>query len=113
MFEVLAFAEVSAEIFQAGFGDLYVLYLGIFIELILLSSNDVLDISCGLIDVTLDIHCETRSLWNGETEVECNSRRYASETNQETPDSIDTKKLKNRWGPEDGVFVKNGKNEWN
>ena len=112
-FEVFEFAEVIAEICQAGFGDLDALYVGIFIEFLLPSRHDVFDISWSLIDVTLNIHGETRSFRNGEAEVECNSCWYASKTDQETPDSIDTMKLSNGRGREDGVFVGSGNNEWN
>jgi hypothetical protein len=89
------------------------LYGGIFINCLFLSSHYVVDINCSLVEVTLDIHSETRCFWNGETEVECNSSGDATKTNQETPHGIDTLKVVNRRGSNDGILVSSGNNESN
>ena len=68
------------------------------------NGEDVLDILRGLINVALDIHSETRGLWDGETEVEGNHTGNASKPDEETPSMVDGNDTR-PWRAEDLILV--------
>jgi hypothetical protein len=88
-FQVLPLAEVCPEVSAGCLRGFDTLDRGIFVRDRLAGCQYVVNICGGLGDIALDIHGEPRSLWDGETEVECNNTRDASKTNHETPGMID------------------------
>lgn len=61
----------------------------VWVDVVRTRRKNVIDILRGLCDVTLDVHRETGSLGDGETEVESDDTGNATETNEETPTEID------------------------
>jgi hypothetical protein len=88
-FAVLPLGEVSSEIGPGSLGRLCTLDHGIRVDNKGTGSQDVLNILCGLLNIALDIHGETRSFWDGQTEVEGNTARNAAKTNKDTPQVVD------------------------
>jgi hypothetical protein len=88
-FEVPELTKVGSEIGPAGLGgvdsleEIFVVLVGGF------SSQDILDVAGGLVNVALNIHGKTGSLWDSQTEVESDDSWNSTETDQETPHEID------------------------
>ena len=61
----------------------------IFLSDISAGGEDILDILGSLGDIAFDIHGETGSLGDGETEVESNKAGNATQTDENTPHVID------------------------
>lgn len=88
---VLPLGEMSSEILPACLGngcpnDRCILINAVDILALV---EDSVNVGRGLVDVALDVHSESRSLRDGEPEVEGNDSGDATETNEETPHRVD------------------------
>lgn len=77
---------------------------GIIILNVPAGGEDVVNVLCGLLNVALNIHSETRGFWNGKTEVKGNDTRNASKTDEETPSVVDGDSARVR-RRKDGILV--------
>jgi hypothetical protein len=72
----------------------------------------VLNILRSLSNISLDIHCETRSLGDGKTEVKSDNSGDASKTDEQTPGMINRESGR-EWTSEDGLLVCRNNDESN
>ena len=73
------------EVATASLGCLYTLDSCVGVDVELASGNNVVDIVGSLPNIALDIHGETRSFRDRETEVESDNTRNATKTDENTP----------------------------
>lgn len=90
--EVLPLGEVGAEVGERALGDRgvldndFVVLIGLEVVAVLLKDGG--DITLGLVQVVLDIEDETGGLGDGQTEVDGDQGRQASETDENAPDIV-------------------------
>lgn len=84
---------MGAEIGPGGSGCINADDGSIFVDDDVLAFDDVGNISGGLFEVALNIHGESRSLGDGQTEVEGDTSRDSTETDEETPHEVDAVQL--------------------
>jgi len=86
---VLPLTEVVAEIFPGSLGSSDVLDGGLGIGDISTGREEGIDVGSGLLDVAFDIHSESRSFGESETEVESDGTGDSTETDEETPSEVE------------------------
>ncbi len=99
--EVGPLAVVPAEIRPRSLGSIDLINLGISIDDIGTGLEDSIDVGGGLRNVPFDIHSETGSFRDCETEPESDDTGNTTETDKETPHEVDRVKLS-------GVISKEG-----
>lgn len=86
---VLPLAEVTAEVLPTSLRSRYMLNSGLRVGDVSSRRKESINIGGSLLDVAFDIHGETRSFGEGETEVESDGTRNSTETDEETPGEIE------------------------
>jgi hypothetical protein len=86
---VLPLTEVAAEIFPGSLGSSNVLDRGLGIGDVSTGREEGVDVGSSLLDVAFDIHGESRSFGESETEVESDGTGDSTETDKETPSEVE------------------------
>lgn len=92
-FRVLPLAKVPAEISQARLRNIGYHNGGVRVDFFALIVDDILDICCGLCDVTLDIHRKAGGFWDSKTEVKRDNTGNTTEADEDTPDVVNVVEL--------------------
>ena len=95
---------MTGEVGPGGARCLDLLDNSIGINVRLADGEDVFNILGSLLNITLDIHGETGSLWDSETEVESDYSRYTTKTDEDTPHEVDRAMI-SRSVTENAIFV--------
>ena len=80
---------MAEEVTARSLGRLHALDGCVGIDVEIAGGENVLDILGSLPDVALDIHGETRSFWDGESEIEGNATGDAAQADEDTPAVVD------------------------
>ena len=82
-------AKVRREVGAGRLGRLRALVHCVRVDDVHARSEEVFDVLCGLLDLELDVHGESRRLWDGEAEVEGDRTGDAPEADEQAPHVVD------------------------
>jgi hypothetical protein len=108
---VLPLAEVFPKVGKRSPGSVNTLNGFALVEVGLPALQDLGDIGLGLVNVAFDIHGETRSFGDRQTEVQSDASRNAAKTDEEPPHVVDGGEFGDVWFGEDCTLVCGGNNK--
>ena len=91
---VLPFGEVREEVATGSLGSNDTLHDGIGVNDESSGSEEIVDVGSCLLDIALDIHGETGSFGDRQTEVEGEAGRDTPKTDEETPHRVDMSEIR-------------------